>query len=252
MYGVQLDRSRSLLANHAAERAGLPQCVSARGFADTAILSPGRPWTWLTRAGLQACGTRYGAAPPALPRLPHVRAATARPARYRGSARLCRVRRALAQRARPAVPARRQARRPRAPARRGGALARRRRGARGQANAGPSKSSSPPGGRRPPRSCASCWRGRWLRMPRPRWRGRAAAVPVRPRAVRVARPPHSARWAGPGRSSAAWPRGSRSGRSPPGAIPGPANQPARQRAQSRRGERATCGGAQPPRPSRPR
>jgi hypothetical protein len=41
------------------------------------VLSPGQPWVWLTRTGLQACGARYSAVPPALPRLAHIRAATA-------------------------------------------------------------------------------------------------------------------------------------------------------------------------------
>jgi hypothetical protein len=41
------------------------------------VLSPGLPWVWLTRAGLRASGVQYAAAPPALPRLPHLRAVTA-------------------------------------------------------------------------------------------------------------------------------------------------------------------------------
>ena len=77
MYGVQLDQLAAHLDLTIRQARGLTTRWSARGFADTAVLSPGQPWTWLTRAGLQACGARYSAAPPALPRLPHIRAATA-------------------------------------------------------------------------------------------------------------------------------------------------------------------------------
>jgi hypothetical protein len=77
MYGVQLDQLGAFLGLSARQARGLTTRWAARGLADTAVLSPGQPWTWLTRTGLQACGTRYSAAPPALPRLPHIRAVTA-------------------------------------------------------------------------------------------------------------------------------------------------------------------------------
>ncbi len=77
MYGVQLDQLAAFLGLSARQARGLTTRWATRGLADTAVLSPGQPWTWLTRAGLQACGTRYSAAPPALPRLPHIRAVTA-------------------------------------------------------------------------------------------------------------------------------------------------------------------------------
>src|SRR5260370_31913240 len=52
--------------------------VAARGrrlgYAETARLGPGRPWVWLSRRGLTACGLAYTAAPPALSRLAHLRA----------------------------------------------------------------------------------------------------------------------------------------------------------------------------------
>lgn len=77
MYGVQLDQLAAFLGLTTRQARALATRWAARGLADTAVLSPGQPWTWLTRAGLQACGARYGATPPALPRLPHIRAVTA-------------------------------------------------------------------------------------------------------------------------------------------------------------------------------
>jgi len=76
MYGVQLDQLAVLLG------ASLPRAraVAARwrrlGYAQSARLGPGPAWTWLTRAGLTACGLRYAATPPALSRLAHIRAVT--------------------------------------------------------------------------------------------------------------------------------------------------------------------------------
>lgn len=77
MYGVQLDLLAELLglAQDGARR------VTARwrrlGYADSARIGPGRPWVWLTRRGLTACGLRYAAVPPALSRLAHLRAVAA-------------------------------------------------------------------------------------------------------------------------------------------------------------------------------
>ncbi|MGH3067618.1 MAG: hypothetical protein ACRDMI_03420 [Streptosporangiaceae bacterium] len=48
-----------------------------QGHAESARLGPGRPWVWLTRDGLLACGLPYRPAPPALARLAHLRAVTA-------------------------------------------------------------------------------------------------------------------------------------------------------------------------------
>lgn len=74
MYGVQLDLLAGLL-DLTEDRA---QRVAARwrrlGYADSARIGPGRPWVWLTRRGLTACGLRYTAVPPALSRLAHLRA----------------------------------------------------------------------------------------------------------------------------------------------------------------------------------
>jgi hypothetical protein len=77
MYGVQLDQLATLLALTGRQARLLVARWDRRGLADSGVLSPGLPWVWLTRAGLQACGTRYAAAPPALPRLAHLRAVAA-------------------------------------------------------------------------------------------------------------------------------------------------------------------------------
>jgi hypothetical protein len=77
MYGVQLDQ----LAVHLAVSEVRARALAARwreqGYADSARLGPGRPWVWLTRGGLLACGRPYRPAPPALSRLAHLRAVTA-------------------------------------------------------------------------------------------------------------------------------------------------------------------------------
>jgi hypothetical protein len=77
MYGVQVDQLAAYLGLASRQARALTTRWATRGLAETAVLSPGQPWTWLTRAGLQACGIRYSAAPPALPRLAHIRAVTA-------------------------------------------------------------------------------------------------------------------------------------------------------------------------------
>jgi len=75
MYGVQLDLLAGLLGLTTEESA---RRVATRwrrlGYADSARIGPGRPWVWLTRRGLTACGPRYTAVPPALSRLAHLRA----------------------------------------------------------------------------------------------------------------------------------------------------------------------------------
>jgi hypothetical protein len=76
MYGVQLDQIALLLGVSDRQAAGLVARWTQRKLADSAILSPGPRWVWLTRPGLQACGLRYSPAPPALPRLSHIRAVT--------------------------------------------------------------------------------------------------------------------------------------------------------------------------------
>lgn len=76
MYGVQLDQLATLAGGERSARAALARW-RALGYAQTARLSPGPPWLWVTRAGLAACGLRYVPAQPALPRLAHIRAVAA-------------------------------------------------------------------------------------------------------------------------------------------------------------------------------
>jgi hypothetical protein len=77
MYGVQLDQLAMLLGLTSRPVRALVSRWAGRGLAESAVLSPGPAWVWLTRTGLQACGLRYTPAPPALPRLAHIRATAA-------------------------------------------------------------------------------------------------------------------------------------------------------------------------------
>jgi hypothetical protein len=77
MYGVQLDQLAELQGGTMRQARALAGRWASAGLADWAVLSPGPPWVWLTRAGLQACGLTYAAASPALARLEHIRAVTA-------------------------------------------------------------------------------------------------------------------------------------------------------------------------------
>lgn len=77
MYGVQLDQLALLLGCTDRQARAAASRWTGRKLAETAPLSSGPRWVWLTRAGLQACGLRYTPAPPALPRLEHIRAVTA-------------------------------------------------------------------------------------------------------------------------------------------------------------------------------
>jgi hypothetical protein len=77
MYGVQLDQLAELLGLTSRQVGALAADWAERKLAYCAILGPGPPWVWPTRTGLQACGLRYPAAPPALPRLAHIRATAA-------------------------------------------------------------------------------------------------------------------------------------------------------------------------------
>ncbi len=69
MYGAQLDQLAALLGLTGRQARAMVSRWTGRGLAESGILGPGPPWVWLTRTGLQACGVRYAAAPPALPRL---------------------------------------------------------------------------------------------------------------------------------------------------------------------------------------
>jgi hypothetical protein len=77
MYGAQLDHLAAVLGVSEARARRIAASWRARSYAESARLGPGAPWTWLTRAGLAACGLSYKAAPPALARLAHIRAVTA-------------------------------------------------------------------------------------------------------------------------------------------------------------------------------
>ncbi len=77
MYGLQLDQLTELLGGTARQARALAARWVSSGLAESAVLSQGPPWVWLTRSGLRACGLKYPAAPPALARLEHIRAVTA-------------------------------------------------------------------------------------------------------------------------------------------------------------------------------
>jgi len=78
MYGLQLDQLAELFGGGTLRQArALVARWAKAGLAESASLSPGSPWVWITKAGLHACGVRYSAAPPALARLAHIRAVTA-------------------------------------------------------------------------------------------------------------------------------------------------------------------------------
>jgi hypothetical protein len=77
MYGVQLDQLAALLGVTQRRAAAAVARWRAAGTAETAVLSPGPRWVWLTRAGIAACGLPYREAAPGLSRLAHLRAVTA-------------------------------------------------------------------------------------------------------------------------------------------------------------------------------
>ena len=76
MYGVQLDQLARLTGGERSARAAAARWREL-GYAETARLSTGPAWLWVTRAGLAACGLRYAPAKPALSRLAHIRAVAA-------------------------------------------------------------------------------------------------------------------------------------------------------------------------------
>ncbi len=77
MYGVQLDQLAAVLGCSQWQARAVADSWIERKLAGSGQLSQGPRWVWLTRAGLQACGLRYAPAPPALPRLMHIRAVIA-------------------------------------------------------------------------------------------------------------------------------------------------------------------------------
>jgi len=76
MYAVQLDQLAVVLGVTEHRARAVAAGWRRAGYAGSARIGPGRPWVWLTRAGLAACGLRYTAASPALSRLAHLRAVT--------------------------------------------------------------------------------------------------------------------------------------------------------------------------------
>ncbi|MBO0830663.1 MAG: hypothetical protein J2P29_01700 [Actinobacteria bacterium] len=77
MYGLQLDHLETLLGITSRQARAIVARWVRQALAESATLSPGPPWVWLTKAGLQMAGTRYAAAAPALSRLAHIRAVAA-------------------------------------------------------------------------------------------------------------------------------------------------------------------------------
>ena len=77
MYAVQLDQLAAVLGVTEPRARAIALAWRRARYAESARIGPGRPWVWLTRAGLAACGLPYTAASPALSRLAHLRAVTA-------------------------------------------------------------------------------------------------------------------------------------------------------------------------------
>src|SRR5262249_58662946 len=77
MYGVQLDQLAAVLGVGEPRARAITASWRRARYAESARLGPGGPWTWLTRAGLAACGLPFPATTPALSRLAHLRAVTA-------------------------------------------------------------------------------------------------------------------------------------------------------------------------------
>ena len=76
MYGLQLDQLATLTGGERSARAAAARWREL-GYAESARLSRGVAWLWVTRAGLAACGLSYPPAQPALSRLAHIRAVAA-------------------------------------------------------------------------------------------------------------------------------------------------------------------------------
>ena len=77
MYGVQIDQLALALDVTARRAAAVVARWRDAGTAETAVLSRGPRWVWLTRAGLASCALRFSPGAPGLSRLAHLRAVTA-------------------------------------------------------------------------------------------------------------------------------------------------------------------------------
>jgi hypothetical protein len=87
MYGVQLDLLASVLDVTQRSASDIVAKWQAGGLAESARLSPGPRWVWLTKAGLAACGLPYLANRPGLSRLAHLRAVSATRLAFAGNPR---------------------------------------------------------------------------------------------------------------------------------------------------------------------
>jgi len=76
MYGLQLDQLAALVGGDQTAKAAAARW-RALGYAQTARLTTGPAWLWVTRTGLAACGLPYTAAQPGLSRVAHIRAMVA-------------------------------------------------------------------------------------------------------------------------------------------------------------------------------
>ena len=76
MYGVQFDQLAALTGDDRSARAAARRW-RALGYTETANLTEGPAWLWVTRAGLAACGLDYRAGKPGLGQLAHIRAVAA-------------------------------------------------------------------------------------------------------------------------------------------------------------------------------
>jgi hypothetical protein len=74
MYGLPIDLLAAVLGGTVPQAWAAVSRWRRLGYAESARPGPGPAWVYLTRAGLAACGLRYAALPPALPRLAHTRA----------------------------------------------------------------------------------------------------------------------------------------------------------------------------------
>jgi len=74
MYAVQLDQLAAVLGVSEGRARTITLDWRCCAYTESARIGPGRPWVWLTRAGLAACGLPFTATSPALSRLAHLRA----------------------------------------------------------------------------------------------------------------------------------------------------------------------------------
>jgi hypothetical protein len=73
-YGAPFDLLAEALGVNQVQVKAIARRWRRAGYADTAPLGSGPPWTWLTRDGMKATGLGFPATPPTLARLAHYRA----------------------------------------------------------------------------------------------------------------------------------------------------------------------------------